>query len=40
MSQTSLFVEKLLFFEETPIEELSQFLVAVPDEKLLETVHG
>jgi hypothetical protein len=39
-AQTFLFVEKLLFFEDAQIEELLQFLVAVIDAKLLETVDG
>ena len=37
MSQTFLFVEKLLFFEEA---QISKFLVAVTDAKLLEPIHG
>ena len=39
-AQTFLFVEKLLFFEDSQIEKLLQFLVAVIDAKLFETVDG
>ena len=39
-AQTFLFVKKLLFFEDSQIEELLQFLVAVIDAKLFETVDG